>query len=273
MRSTLDRLQKKLDLIGRLVASVRGPLEWPAAILLAIFRTRHRWARGFFPRVYVRPKALKGFRIGINPAKLDNFVIYEEVFIENIYDLSKVQFEPDTVIDCGAYEGYFTLLAKARFSKARFLVFEPQPNNYAALVDNLSLNDLEVDVRREAVSVTTGQMPFSGDGCDGHLSSALDSSERVTVSNLCEVIDNMTTKRLLLKLDVEGEEEKILPALLSLLPAECAIFFEWHHDLVGFFKAQNYLNEAGFEVSCSRHRKLCEGTYLIDALAQRFVAA
>lgn len=112
-------------------------------------------------------------------------------------------------------------------------------------------------------------MPFLGEGCDGHLGSALDPSDRVTVSNLCEVIDNTAPKRLLLKLDVEGEEEKILPALLSVLPTDCAIFFEWHHDLAGFLQTKNYLNEAGFEVSCCRHR-ICGGFDLIDAFAQRF---
>jgi FkbM family methyltransferase len=278
MRSTLNRLQQKWNLIDRYVASVSGTSDWPAVLLLSVLRTRPArgssiWARlirMLFPRVYIRPRLLNGLQIGLNPASLDNFVIYEELFVESIYDLSTVRFQPDTVIDCGAYEGYFTLLAKARFSGARLLAFEPQPENYAGLVHNLSLNDLKVDTHREAVSVAAGQMPFSGEGCSGHLGSDLDSSDRVTVSNLCEVIANTATRRLLLKLDVEGEEEKILPALLSVLPATCAIFFEWHHGLTAFLQTESSLNKAGFEVSCCRRRKLSEDAELIDAFAQRF---
>lgn len=220
MPSAVNRLHEKLHLISRWVASAGGLSDWPAVLLLSVFRTRPacgssiwaRWARAFFPRVCFRPRALKGLRIGINPAELGNFVIYEEVFIENVYDLSKVQFEPDTIIDCGAYEGYFTLLAIARFPGARFLAFEPQPANHAALLENLSLNGLKVDARREAVSVMVGQLPFAGEGFGGHLCPARDchASERVTVSNLCELIGSLASKRLLLKLDVEGEEAENL---------------------------------------------------------------
>jgi FkbM family methyltransferase len=276
----MDRLQRKFETIKRWLMSVRGPTDWPAALLLAVFRTRTPNGNGLLaqcirviiPRIYFRPKKLRGYQIGINPADLGNLVIYEEVFIEQVYDLSKLRFRPETIIDCGAYEGYFTLLAKTSFSESKLLCFEPHPTNFAALLQNLSLNNLLVDVRREAVSVMDGKMPFSGAGCGGHLCANIDDVEtaRVKVSNLREIIENLKPMRLLLKLDIEGEEAKILPSVLSILPVDCAIFFEWHHEEFGFHQIEKSLRSAGFEVTKCRHRTLSAGTHLIDAFAQRY---
>ena len=52
---------------------------------------------------------------------------------------------------------------------------------------------------------------------------------RVRLIDLPALLRQRQPKRLLLKLDVEGEEKHIIPALFDALPRGAAIFFETHH--------------------------------------------
>ena len=107
-------------------------------------------------------------------------------------------------------------------------------------------------------------------GFGGHLDSKRDfASIPVQVANLREVIKGLASQRLLLKLDVEGEEDKILPGLVPELPLACGVFFEWHHGEDGLAGIHDLFNEAGFAVEHSRTRYSEDGTQYVDAFAFR----
>src|ERR1035437_1203824 len=240
-------MHKAIRITRQWLASAYGPTDWPATLLLRVCRSRpalanalwNRFLRSRFPRVSFRPKRLAGFRLAINPTDMSQLIIDEEMFVDGAYDLSRVEFLPDIVVDCGAFEGYFTLLAQAWFPKAQYLAFEPQTANHAAFMQNLRLNAVDVDVRHEAVSVYSKEMNLCGAGCGAHLGADLESpATPVKVVNLCELITDLAPQRLLTKMDIEGEEEKILPSLLPVLPTKCAIFFEWHHGHERFRQVQ-----------------------------------
>jgi predicted RNA methylase len=108
----------------------------------------------------VRPKQLHGLSIRLDPAQLSQFVIYEEVFVEGVYDLDRVSFTPDAIVDCGSFEGYFSLLARARFAAAPIVAFEPNARNLEGLRANVARNHLDIDVRAEAVSNRDGIATF-----------------------------------------------------------------------------------------------------------------
>ena len=75
----------------------------------------------------------------------------------------------------------------------------------------------------------------------------------------------MSPQCLLLKLDVEGEEAKIMPDLVPLLPPTCAVFFESHNGEDGFRDMERHLTAAGFAVQRNRtHDEL-----YVDAFALR----
>jgi FkbM family methyltransferase len=278
--SMLQRWTFKWTTMRRWLFSSRGVQDWPAAFLLGIFRTRPSvgtsldalFLKWLFPRLRVRPKRLNGYKVSVSPSTLANLIIYEEIFLGNAYDLSLVEFSPDMVIDCGAYEGYFTLLAKAHFKDIRCIAFEPSRDNYRALLSNFKLNEIgDVDARNEAVSVWRGESAFSGCGFGGHLSCdethALSGS--VTVSDLRDFVEG--AQRLLLKVDIEGEEKVVLPATLDILPETCAIFFEWHHGEDDYLRMEETLKTAGF--STMRLRTWVpgdNGVVFVDAFAQRF---
>jgi FkbM family methyltransferase len=262
----LDRIERKLGEVQRWVDSVHNVADWPAAVTLAMYRTR---PAATDRRIWVRPAALNGFAVRVNAAKMSDFVIYEEVFIDGLYDLDRVSFTPDTIVDCGAYHGYFSLLAAARFPRARVIAFEPNADNLRTLQANIARNGIAIAVRAEAVSTRDGSAEFSGDGCGGGLGAASADSIAVPVADLGRVIRELDCERLLLKLDVEGEEAAILPAVMTQLPRHCAIFFEWHHGREAYSRIAALLSANGFNVVVSRENCLENGIIFIDAFAER----
>jgi|KBSMisStandDraft_5_1062788.scaffolds.fasta_scaffold60838_3 FkbM family methyltransferase len=271
----MNRLIRKLRHTRSWVHS-SGITDLPTAILLSACRTRQPFAanprlsrfQGMIPRLRLHPRSLQGFSIDIDPSDVAELMIYEECFVDGIYDFSVVTFEPDVVIDCGGFEGYFTLLAGARFPSAALLAFEPHPENYKLMCRNFERNGIKVDARREAVSNRNGEMSFLGAGFSGRLATAEvddDTSMRVPVVNLCKIIDELAPARLLLKLDVEGEEKHLIPELVHVLPPTSALFFESHDGDEAFDALAVRLQEAGFAVS----RKRTRADRFIDAFAAR----
>lgn len=274
----MTRISRKLQQVRTWVRSANGPADWPAAVLLGVLRTRpltgdglvDRGLRRLFPFIWIRPRLLSGLRLRINPTRMSQFVIYEEVFMDRTYDLGHVTFMPDAIVDCGAFEGYFSLLATARFPGAPVIAFEPNAENFAGLLANIQANRLDVDARCEAVSTADGQALFTGEGCGGHLAGAEAAGQAGTVAtcDLRRVLAQIASTRLLLKLDVEGEERSLIPAILQQLPPQCAVFFEWHHGDESFQQVAGLMRGGGFVVE--RHRTMVDGgVTFIDAFAQR----
>ena len=273
----LARLERKLAEVQRWVDSVESIADWPAAIALSMFRTRPaegssmtaRWSRRLFPHIWIRPSALGGLAVRIDPSELSQFVVFEEAFMEGVYRLDAVPFTPDAIIDCGAYEGYFSLLAASRFPGVPIVAFEPNARNLCGLKANLQRNQVAVDVRPSAVSTTDGTALFSGSGCGGRIGENAVESVVVPVTDLCRLIAETRTERLLLKLDIEGEEAKLLPALMPVLPMQCALFFEWHHGKLEYERAVSLLGANGFVTSLTRENRVDDRTVYIDAFAHR----
>jgi FkbM family methyltransferase len=269
--SALTSVRRKALELRTWTQSVRTPLDWPAAALLALCRTRPGWARAVrrvTPRIWLRPRMLGGLWLSVDATRLSHFVIYEEVFIDGVYDLGQVAFEPDAIVDCGAFEGYFSLLARARFPTPPIIAFEPDAANYAGLVTNTSAPALRIEARAAAVSTTEGEATFSGSGCGGRLGADASDARSVQVRDLRQVLSELRAERLLLKLDIEGEEARLLPLLLAGLPRRCAMFFEWHQGAKDYGAMAELLAGHGFKTSLVRERSL-DGLVFIDAFAQR----
>lgn len=275
----MRQFERKVRSVSKWLSTVSA-VESPKALVLRVCRTRPpngfglyaRSVRRLFPAVSLRPRALRGMVISIRPSDPAELVIYEEMFVDRVYDLSLLPFTPETVVDCGAYQGHFTLLAKARYPSAKFIAFEPHPDNYAIMRGNFARNGVEVDSRPVAVSNRAGNMSFVGNGCGGRLTSGRDAvcARTVQLANLSAVLPSLSSQRLLLKVDIEGEEDRIVPELVPALPASCAVFFEWHHGLTRFDKIKNLFEQYGFVVHCSRTRLLeQDNCAFVDAAAMR----
>ncbi len=224
-----------------------------------------------YPDLVLRSKIFKGLKLIINPADLSHAKITDEFFLENIYNLGIVDFTPDHIIDCGAHVGMFTLLSAAHFPNVPVYSFEPNAYNLTYLKKQVAINKLlNVYVHESAVSTYNGETTFAnpdGTTFGGYIernTSALE-GQKVKVENLIEFVENLKAKKLLLKVDIEGEEQEIMPLLLHRLPTDCIIFFEYHFGLEAFKNFEKLFNDNNFKVKINR---VIEEKY-IDAVATR----
>jgi FkbM family methyltransferase len=126
-------------------------------------------------------------------------------------------FDPTRItIDVGANIGKLTKFIADR-SKEIVLSFEPSPQNFAALTENVKgMNN--VFVFREAIGNRNGEMPFVGDGTPtGHLS---DSGRGISITVHVATLDTIVPANSdigLIKIDVEGGELNVILGALNLI--------------------------------------------------------
>jgi FkbM family methyltransferase len=217
-------------------------------------------ARKLFPVIAVRPSSFGGLVLQVDPSDLSQLVVIEEILIENVYDLSLVPFTPDFVLDCGAHCGMFALLAASAFPHSKLVCFEPDPANYEWVRKQIRANSLQADLQCVAVSTEDGEALFEADrGCAGALvEEPVETRATITVTtlDLGSYIRKLKSMRLLLKLDVEGAEEKLLPVIADVLPQNCVVFLETHRGEDSWRRLSNLLTQHGFTVSQTRRRDI-----------------
>jgi FkbM family methyltransferase len=236
-----------------------GLLAWPAKpaeslVSKALFRVPHIW---------LKPAALGGRQVIIKPTDWSQTVIFDEVFLEHNYDLAKLDMEPDVILDCGAHIGLFSLMASSVFPKAKIFAFEPNPKNVALIRQQISRNSLSVELSESPVSNCVSERYFWwGNTHNGRLLQGDEQKfgSRVETVDLPAMIRELKPKKLLLKLDVEGEEEVMWADLISVFPPDCAIYFETHDGQAGFERAEKLLTQNGFAVRQINSRDIyCDG--------------
>lgn len=134
-----------------------------------------------------------------------------------------------TILDVGAYVGYYSLVAKAVNPGARVLAFEPHPALVARIGRNLTLNpELEITVLPVAVSDRVGPVSFHLGGGGLPSSSGLDDalagihhSMRTSATTLDEIVERWGLDDVdLVKIDVEGHEPAALAGAETLLRSQ-----------------------------------------------------
>lgn len=128
-----------------------------------------------------------------------------------------------------------------------------------------ALNSLKWDIICAAVSGHDGSGTFlESAGCGRLDKNSSPGGTRVAIRSLPRFIGATGVNRLLLKVDVEGEENKIFPELLSALPQQSALHLETHHGLGFWFDLSAKLQSCGFETHIVRNRDP-----FVDAVAIR----
>jgi FkbM family methyltransferase len=176
----------------------------------------------------------KGLRILIRNNRWDARII-RETFLERPY-IKFVRLRSDPIIvDIGAYIGDFSLYA-AKYLNARVIAYEPTPENFALLEENIELNDLQDQIN--AVNLAVGPsgelvLNITKDEQEIHVSAYwYGNGEQRTVRSI-SLEDLFKSHGLqcidLLKVDCEGGEYDIFADtpghLFSRIPN---IVFEWH---------------------------------------------
>jgi FkbM family methyltransferase len=213
-----------------------------------------RW----FGVIKVRTSITDGEFALIDTHDLGQLISCEEVLIERAYDLSVVPFRPDLIVDCGAHTGLFSLIAGLRYSSAEMIAFEPNPRNFCMAQQQLARFGTRIRLVEAAVSTENGEAWFRSeesntgfitDTCYGH-------EQRVRLVNLLDEAPNWSGRRLLLKMDIEGGEQEVLPHVIHSLslPSQCALFFEIHGGQSAWHELSNLASRAGFQVHQTRKR-------------------
>jgi len=202
------------------------------------------------PPIWLKPAILGGRQLLIKPTDWSHTIIFDEVFLEKNYDLAQLKFVPDLILDCGAHIGLFSLMAATHFPAATIYAFEPNPNNTKYIRQQIAKNSLPIQLIESPVSIEAADRYFWKGG--SHESIAY----RVRTVDLPAMLLELKPRKLLLKLDVEGEEEAILPRIVPILPRECAVFFETHAGQEGWERASGLLSAQGFSVRQTNMRDL-----------------
>jgi FkbM family methyltransferase len=251
-RGIVTAIAARLRRVREFMASGASPAQWAPLGALG-------WSRGnpsgVVPRriglVTVKPALLRGRAVTIDPTDLGQLVSFDEICVQGAYELQRVPFTPAVIVDCGAHIGLFSALAAATFPSARLLAFEPNPANLEHLRRNLAQDGGRAEIHAAAVSTADGRARFSADVSNGGRLTEGGSRE-VAVVDLRAHLPR--AESLLLKLDIEGEETRVLPHVLPALPKRCAMFVETHDGAAAVSAVTSLLAGEGFVTTVLRER-------------------
>jgi FkbM family methyltransferase len=270
------RIRKRLGEIASYAALAASPADAVNLAVLGLARGHpfnsddllSRLGRFFYPTISLRPASLGGLRLVLDSSDVSQMVVFEEVIRDALYDLSLIPFPPDAIVDCGAHIGLFTLKAQRAFPGVRLTAFEPNPANLRLLRAQRKTNYLAFEIVAAAVSLTDGEAWFheicSSGGALASERPRNGPAYQVPVVDLRRWLARRAPRRLLLKLDVEGEERTLLPGIVPYLPGHCALFFESHDGAEGYRRLADVLTGGGFRV-----KQLTERLPYIDGFAIR----
>jgi len=128
-------------------------------------------------------------------------------WVRGSYDLPP--FKPDLIVDGGANIGSFAIYAHRHFPEARLLCYEPDPSNYQVLEKNLKLNQIPADVH--PVGLWDKDITLYYHAAASHIGYI---DEQPPGDPIPCVLPEVT-ENCWLKLDVEGAEYVVLPALFE----------------------------------------------------------
>jgi FkbM family methyltransferase len=215
-----------------------------------------KFAAAVFPSLGIRPCSLAGRRVWVDTNDLGQLVSYEEVFVDRCYDLGRVPFGPHVVIDCGAHVGFFSALVAARFPEAKVIAIEPNPDNCKRLRRQCERLDDRICIFEAAAGLEDGYASFTAEFSNsGRLvQDANEKSILVKTVSLQRLLAEVR-EPLLLKMDVEGAEESLLPCCLPMCKKPTALFLETHHGSGPRIECTELLKKHGFSVDWIRVRE------------------
>jgi len=149
----------------------------------------------------------------------------KEIFKDKIYrlEIDKEQTEKLNIIDVGAYIGLSVLYFKSRYPNAHITAFEPNPNIFPLLEENIEYNNIknvklhnvaigERSEKRKLYIETSGFMAFSTASFKKDAWNGKQKSRPIIIQT--ETLSKYINKKVdILKIDVEGAEYEILKEL------------------------------------------------------------
>jgi FkbM family methyltransferase len=164
-------------------------------------------------------------------------LLKNEIFTNNCYYFETNNPEP-VIIDIGAYIGLSILYFKKLYPNSTVIAFEPNPKSFKKLEENIFNNDIKkVDIFNSAIWIKDGYKEMYVDNTNMNRFSVASfnkdgwnkevKSKKIRVKT--EKIDKYISQSVdLLKLDVEGSEQRILKSILPYFNNIKNIIIEYH---------------------------------------------
>lgn len=135
------------------------------------------------------------------------YIQFKDEFINKIYHFNS-EIENPLIIDGGSNIGLSVLYFKNIYPASRIICFEPDPNIFSILSENISNNDIDgITLIPAGLSSKEGECTFIQDGTSGGKISDIDNTIKVNMTVLSNYLDERVD---FLKLNIEGEELAVL---------------------------------------------------------------
>ena len=182
--------------------------------------------------------------------------VYEEDALKTILSLLTIE---DVFADVGANIGYFTCTAATKVSQGKVYAFEMGKENTNILARNIELNGLKnVHIEHCAVADSSGTV-FHEESSVGNAVLRILADNRNNNPDVVSIrsisLDDFFNSRdkvpVLVKIDVEGAEMKVLKGMQKLLSGHIKILIEIHEKELRYFQSSReevleYLESFGF---------------------------
>lgn len=197
---------------------------------------------------------LEKLQIKLVKPPADTWIAYSDVIFHDAYTEFTDFLPRGLVLDIGAQYGDYAVLAAKSYG-ATVHTFEPLPDNFSVLVQNIELNDLRDRVVAHQASVGDhcgrGRMSFSG------AMAVVGGKDSVEIESL--TVDSLKMAPEILKIDVEGMEMEVLRgALETLRRSKPKIIIETHSKRLRA-QVDSFLKDIGYRCVHINSRHTGEG--------------
>jgi FkbM family methyltransferase len=170
-----------------------------------------------------------------------------EVFCFQSYEIRE-QIDPRFIIDAGANKGLTTIYFSIKYPKAEIHCYEPNIELIPVLEKHIRINNVKATVFNAAISDTTGLKSF--EKSKNHQYSKLVENDTAIKINTISLNDRYMGRKIdILKMDIEGEEEKVICYLNFSVIDVRVIIQEIHYDRVNHNRIFSKLKENGYRFS------------------------
>ena len=224
----------------------------------------HTFLKDYFKKIkkqHITYLFRNGLKIKTRAGSSDRGIL-TEVHILKIYQRHGIEILPtDTVLEIGAHIGTFTILASKKAKKV--YSFEPHPENFSLLKENLALNNItNATLIKKAITEKKGtaELYLSNINTGSHSifpKSEKDNSVTVETTSLPDFIRTHKIKKIdLLKVDCEGAEYPIFFSLPDkTFEAIQQISMEYHPtEKYSIEQLKKLLQEHQFKVTLTRNK-------------------
>lgn len=155
----------------------------------------------------------------------------DEIFSEQNYKFISKKESP-FIIDCGSNIGISIIFFKLLYPKSRILAFEPDPDVFSCLKNNVEVFNFDgVEIRNEAVWINSGKSNFFSDGNWGGKISESASGENIFSVQTVRLKDYLIDSVDFLKIDIEGAEVDVIKDCSENISNVDNLFIEYHSDV------------------------------------------